>query len=408
MVFALLGGLVSFGVAGALYILTLQMEERLIEETLSAELEDYMARYKLDPRTPPPSSVILRTYVLRKDQDEGVPVQLYGLSPGLHQVQVAGTNYYAEVRVNNGDSFVVLYNDAQVRHRGKQFQLFLAIGILITTILSAVIGWWLARRVILPVGELARRISTCRPEDHSTPLAMDFPQDEVGELAKDFDDYLVRLAAFIDRERAFTADISHELRTPLAIIKGAAEVLLTDSELNDTKRSRVNRIARAAHDASELTRALLMLAREGPNKLVPTAPCDVGELLKQVIDEHRIQLRQKPVSVDLNVNAHLMLPVEAILLRVVLGNLVGNAFAYTQEGQVTVNLTENCVTIADTGKGMSEMELSRAFDRYYSGDTSGGEGIGLSLVKRICQHYQWHIELKSQKDAGTTVHLMFV
>ncbi|MBA1332103.1 histidine kinase, partial [Candidatus Endoriftia persephone str. Guaymas] len=74
----------------------------------------------------------------------------------------------------------------------------------------------------------------------------------------EFDAYLQRLAAFIEREQSFTADVSHELRTPLAVIEGAVDVLLEDPGMDAARRSRVERIARSAHDMSELVTVLLL------------------------------------------------------------------------------------------------------------------------------------------------------
>jgi len=206
--FAFLGTLVSLVIAGGLYVLMLDMEDRLIAETLSTELEDYMARYAQDPTTPPPNSTALHTFVISMRADES-PAILKQLQPGLHQIQFKNKNYYAEVREQATQRFVVLYEDTQIRQREQQFRFYLIAGVVIMMGLSALLGFWLAGRVIYPVAELARRVSGLKPKAGLlTPLAADFPEDEVGELARDFDDYQQRLSEFIERERAFTSDVS--------------------------------------------------------------------------------------------------------------------------------------------------------------------------------------------------------
>lgn len=401
--FALLGMVVSLGLAGTLYVLTIDMEEGLIAETLSAELEDYIARYEADPEAPPPASTTIRTYVILPGA-KSVPEALRELKTGLHQVRLEGTDYYAEVRVSDERHFIVLYDGKQIRHREDQFKLFLGISVLVMTLLSAFLGFWLAERVISPVGELAARVAGLRPEDHRAPLAGDFPRDEVGILAREFDAYLQRLAAFIEREQAFTVNVSHELRTPLAVIEGATEVLLEDPGLSEAQRSRVERIARSAREMSELVTALLLLAREEKGD-VSESGCAVGEVLQQVVKDYQHLLRHKPVEIKLDVQAQTILPVECTLLRVVLANLIRNAFSYTERGRVCISLEENGVTVEDTGIGISPEQLRRVFDRYYTGQ-SGGEGIGLSLVKRVCQRYGWHIDIDSGGQ-GTRIQLVF-
>ncbi len=402
--FAFLGTLVSLVIAGGLYVLMLDMEKRLINETLSTELEDYMARFALDPDTPPPSSTALHSFVIGAGSGES-PEVLRQLQPGLQQVQIKDENYFAEVREQAGRRFVVLYEDTRIRQRERQFRYYLIAGVLTMIGLSALLGFWLAGRVISPVVELARRVSGLRPKASLTPLAEDFPEDEVGELARDFDDYLARLSDFIKRERAFTSDVSHELRTPLAVIKGAAEVLLADGQMDVARRKRVERIARAVEEATELSSALLLLAREREDHLASSA-CEVGEIIAQVLQNHRYLLEHKPVEVRFEIQKQPQLQVECSLLRVVLANLVRNAFSYIEKGHVQVTLESRYVEIEDTGVGISHASLERVFEPYYSAQP-GGEGIGLSLVRRICQRYDWNIEIDSNEGQGTRIRLYF-
>jgi signal transduction histidine kinase len=404
LAFALAGMVVSLCLAGALYLLTINMEQRLIEETLAAELEDYISRHAVNPQTPPPSSTTIRTYVILPGETSA-PEPLRGLETGLHQVRLDSRDYFAEVRVNGERHYVVLYGDEQVRHRQDQFKLFLGIGVLVMTLLSASLGFWLTGRVISPVGELATRVAGLRPREHFWPLAADFPQDEVGILAREFDAYQRRLTEFVEREQSFTADVSHELRTPLAVIEGATEVLLDDPGLDDARRSRLERIARSAREMSELVTALLLLARE--EKCGNTeSDCVVSEVLNQVVESHRHMTKQKHVGLKLDIQARNTLPVQCTLLRVVLANLFRNALAHSERGTVSVLLDDHGVSIKDTGTGIPGEQIQRIFDRYYSRST-GGEGIGLSLVERICRRYGWRIDIDSHEGRGTIFRLSF-
>ncbi len=391
-------------IAGGLYVLMLDMEQRLIAETLSTELEDYMARFALDPEAPPPSSTAMHTFVISTHVDES-QVPLMQLQPGLQQILYRNKNYFAEVREQAGQRFIVLYEDFRIRQREQQFRVYLIVGVLIMIGLSAVLGFWMAGRVISPVVELARRVSGLKPKVRLIPLAADFPEDEVGELARDFDDYQQRLSEFIERERAFTSDVSHELRTPLTVIKGAAEVLLADGQMDMARRIRVERIARAVEEATELSSALLLLARERKDQLTSSA-CEVGDILSQILQNHRYLLEHKPVEVRFEIHGQPQIQVECSLLRVVLANLVRNAFSYIEQGHVQVTLESHYVEIEDTGVGISHASLQRVFEPYYSAQP-GGKGIGLSLVRRICQRYNWNIEIDSREGQGTCIRLCF-
>ncbi|HHO69562.1 MAG TPA: HAMP domain-containing histidine kinase, partial [Gammaproteobacteria bacterium] len=204
---------------------------------------------------------------------------------------------------------------------------------------------------------------------------------------------------------AFTSDVSHELRTPLTVIRGATEVLLADTGLEPALRRRLERIARSAQEISELIEALLLLAREEQGQGVE-ASCKVEAVLRQVLDSHAHLLAHKPVDVRFEVDAPLRIAAQCTLLRVVLANLVRNAFSFTREGEVRVRLCRDGVTVEDTGSGIAEEDLQRVFDHFYRGE-EGGAGIGLSLVRRICDRHGWTLELDSEEGRGTRVRLLF-
>jgi signal transduction histidine kinase len=407
--FTLFGGLGSLLLAAGLFLASHDLGERLIDETLTAELEDYVSRRQRNPQSPPPDTATIRGYVrsLNDAADPDLPTDIAALAPGRHQIELQGTAFRAAVKDRAGERFYILYNESNLQRRERGFLAFLAISVVIASLLSAAAGVWLAGRAITPVVELAARVRSLHADDGPEPFALDFPQDEVGALASSIDHYLERLGAFIDRERAFTANVSHELRTPLAVIHGAVEVLLADTTLTESQRGRLERIDRAASDMTGLSEALLFLAREDEGLPVEPAHCEVGSVLRETVERVQGLFKSKPVSVELDARAHVVLPVPQALLGIVLGNLVHNAFSFTERGHVRIKLSSDSVTVEDTGSGMSTEELSRIFDRFYRGADSSGSGIGLSIVKRICEHFLWTTEFHSAPGIGTTVQLRF-
>ena len=401
--FTLLGAFVSLTLALLLYQETVTVEQRLVAETLATEMGDYLERYATDPDSRPPSSTVMRSYVIDNGMAAGVPAPLLTLAAGFHRVRLDGLHYFAQVVEKADRRIVVLYDDAQIRHREQQYKAFLASGVLIMTLVSAALGYWLAGRVVSPVSELARRVRGLAPGGQ-IKLADQFSDDEVGILAQNFDDYQARLQAFIEREQAFTTDVSHELRTPLAVVEGAAEVLQEDPRLEDDQRQRICRIMRATQEMAETTAALLELAREQVSGY-PASACHVDSVLNEVVAGHRSILARKQVEVIIDLKASPELPVDCALLRIVVGNLIRNAFSYTREGRVIIELDDSGIRVSDTGVGIAGYQLDDIFKPFYS--DQGGEGIGLSLVKRICLRYGWHLEVHSQLGTGTCFNLLF-
>lgn len=406
LAFLLLGWLISMAMGGTLYWLTINLEEEFIEETLSSELEDYIKRYTIDPETLPPSSNQIQGYVINEKAPKNFPKELRKLPVGLSHVTMSGSGYYVELRKHNKLSFLVLYDDTFIKHREKQYLGFLAAGIGLITLLSSFLGLWLAGRVISPITKLASHVSRMGPNYGPLSLSTNHPDDEVGELALAIDDYQQRLAGYNERERSFTSDVSHELRTPLAIIEGATEVLLTNKELSKENRKIAERIARATKQITRLTTALLALAREETeNKNLHQYPVD--KILRQVVDEHLYLLHHKPVEVKLNTDSNLINSGDPALLYMVLANIVRNAFSYTLQGVVHIRIINKSVIINDTGYGMKEDQLPKMFERRYRGNsTTEGHGIGLSIVKRICDRFGWKISVTSHQGKGTSIELL--
>ena len=409
LAFLMLGWLISMAMGGTLYWLTISLEKELIEEIISTELEDYISSYTLDSPLPPPSNTHFQGYVITTKSQTTLPNELQHLPSGLNHIKhikMNGVGYYVKSRVHNTTRFFMLYADEMIRQRENEYLGFLAIGIGLMTLLSGTLGFWLADQVITPAS-LAQQVSTMNPHYSPSPLPINaiHPLDEVGKLTQTIDSYHQRLADFNERERAFTSNVSHELRTPLAVIKGAAEVMLAQKNHSLGDQRRIERIARAAAQMARLITALLTLAREeSDNEQKHQYP--VKKILRQVVNEHQYLLNHKSVVVKLHTHHDLLITSDPTLLYVVLANIIRNAYSYTSQGTVHIRLEGKRVVIEDTGVGMKKDQLLRMFDRYYSDHhANGGHGIGLSLVRRICERYSWRISVHSREGQGTSVEL---
>lgn len=404
--FATLGGGLSLIIAIGLYIGAQDAGVGLIDETLSAEMQDYQARRARNPHSLPPATRTLLGYVTPAGPGEPVlPADLARLGPGRHHLTLDGIPYRVAVADRGGQRIHLLYDQALFVQQQHRLGFYLAVFVAFMAVASAGIAFWLAERVIDPVKELARRVRAIGPDTPPESLSVDFPADEVGELAHAFEQSLHRLAAFIARERAFTADVSHELRTPLAVIRGAAEVLLASDERPEKERARLERIERAAADMADLTTALLAMARE--RNAGTDQPVAVADVVADCIEKHRHLLRGKPVEVSQIYEGHPILAVDTNLLAIVVANLVRNSFNYTERGRVRVTLGADHLRVEDTGQGIPLEALDKVFQRHYRGAASQGAGIGLALVKKICDRHGWSIRLESQTGVGTTAHLGF-
>jgi signal transduction histidine kinase len=125
------------------------------------------------------------------------------------------------------------------------------------------------------------------------------------------------------------------------------------------------------------------------------------------VEKHQHLLGNRKVEVSLEILARPRVAADVNLLAIVIANLLRNSFTYTERGSIRLRLDEHEMRINDTGLGIPRDALDKVFLRLYKGTHSEGAGIGLSLVKKICDRYGWKIELNSIEGQGTEAILRF-
>jgi signal transduction histidine kinase len=120
-------------------------------------------------------------------------------------------------------------------------------------------------------------------------------------------------------------------------------------------------------------------------------------------------LEGKPVRMQLSQHGACMIHAPPKVVGVIVGNLIRNACAYTDAGQIDIQLRCGEVVIADSGHGIEAEELSRIFQPFYraSGAAPGGHGVGLNIVRRLCDRFGWEVKLESELGKGTTATVSF-
>lgn len=401
--FAALGAVVALAVAFGAFQFTLRMEERLVAQTLDAELVDYIARRERDPLSAPPASQALRTWVIGAGLPTP-PAELVSLQDGLHRLVVDGRGWFVEVRQAGDLRFALMFDDAGIRAREDQLRRFLLMAGAVTVLLAGAIGWWLAGRIIAPVRDLADRVGDLDPNQRMVPLPGATRDDEIALLQDAFLAYQDRLADFVSREQAFTADASHELRTPVAVILGAVDVLRANPDLTPAQARAIDRIGRAGADMQNLIDSLLRLARENLDRTVGGAACRIDQIIAGTVERLEHLRANKPVRVTVRAEA-VEVDADCRLLEVIIENLLRNALTYTEEGEVLVTADADGICVRDTGPGIPEHEREKVFERHYQGRPGGGAGIGLELASRVAARHRWRVELRDPQGGGTHVRL---
>jgi len=211
--------------------------------------------------------------------------------------------------------------------------------------------------------------------------------------------------------RDFVANVSHELRTPLTAIRGYVEALLDEPTDSSRTRTFLEIIARHSARMERLVKDLLRLARlDARQEPLDIAACDIQATAEAVITDlgASITTRRQRVGTDIDPGARQILA-DPTKLYDVLRNLIENAVNYSPEGaevRVAARRREGgvVITVADSGGGIPEDDLSRVFERFYRVDKSrshpGGTGLGLAIVKHLVELHEGTVTVTNRPGGG--------
>jgi signal transduction histidine kinase len=269
--------------------------------------------------------------------------------------------------------------------------------------IAFIMAWQLGRNTAKPLKQLAELVNGVAPENIPDKFAQQFPNNEIGILAQTLESAMAKINQNLLREKCFTRDVSHELRTPVAIIKNAVEVYRNQHSA-DKNNAVIDRISQASTQMEQTVTTLLTLAREEHTD-VHKQDVKILPLIEQsIIDQHHL-INDKPIEVEVNDNCDREIYAQPGMLTVLLDNLLGNAFQYTQEGKVTIEMINSTLIVADTGPGIDQGISGDITDPAVKGSQSTGYGFGLSIVKRLCEHQNWSLALSSER--GTKISITF-
>lgn len=370
------------------------MENNLVSDMLREELE--MSVQELDAHEElqlPPS---MRLYS-DDPRLEPIPVQFKNVPEGFTEFVNEESSFVYRIQV--GAYSYILFRDQYDFERSEQiynFVIFLC-SMIVLALGAFFAWWWVRRRVIKPVQDLSEQVRAIAATRTYQPLQMNFANDEVGELARICDKALKRFHEALLRERLFTADISHELRTPLTIIQTSAELLEMDK--SGKRPDLIAKILQGCHSLKDLLNIFVNLAR---NTAFEAQESDsVHDTLDSVIEYYKPRAEEKKLKLNFKVNAACPGFFSPVIISTIAGNLIKNALLYTKEGEVTVTETATGFEVSDTGEGIDPSLKEKIFMPYTRGtNEEPGSGMGLSIVKRLCDRFGWGIELIAS-DVGS-------
>jgi two-component system sensor histidine kinase MprB len=274
--------------------------------------------------------------------------------------------------------------------------------------LAAALGRFAARRVIAPLAEVSQTAQDIgETNDLSRRIAV-HADDEVGQLASDFNAMLERLQRSrtaldesVRAQRQLVADASHELRTPVTSLRTNIEVMLADPGLGEEERRRL--LADVVEQSAELSALVGDLIDLARGDLPPDSLEEVR--LDRVVEESLARARRNSPGVQFFAELEPVI-VEGVPDRLgrAVNNLLDNAARHSPEGGVVeVSVGPTGIRVRDHGPGIAPEDLPHVFDRFYRGTTSRGKqgsGLGLAIVRQVAQQHGGSVSAHNASDGG--------
>lgn len=269
-----------------------------------------------------------------------------------------------------------------------------------------------ARIIVRPIKKLTSATEKIAKGDFEVYIKRD-RKDEIGQLVDNFNKMTKELAGMEMLRNSFISDISHEFKTPLTSIEGYTK-LLRDCENDEKRNEYIDIITEETKRLSTLSGNILLLNRiENENITLAKNSFRLDEQIRHVILLCENKWSSKDIELNIDLDDIICTGNEQLLFQVWL-NLIDNAIKFSNHDEsIEISLRKQddkiLFSIMDYGKGMTDEQLQRMFEKFYTGDksrNSEGNGLGLSIVKRIIDMHGGIIKVQSRLDEFTQIKII--
>jgi signal transduction histidine kinase len=347
-------------------------------------------------------------------------VVLTGQSPIVVHVSGASTVAAHPISAVPLDRTVQNLNGVLAQHSadvGRLFTVSWAV-LAITTIGSAVLGWFAAGRVLRPVRSITATARTISAGNLHERLALTGPEDEFKALGDTLDDLLARLEASFEAQRRFVANASHELRTPLTLERTLLQVALADPSASaETLRATGQELLGLQTEHERMLEALLTLA-SSERGLDRREAIDLPALVEEALRRERPAIAEKGLELDTSLAGTAMTTGDHALVERLIANLIDNAVAHNvAQGRIEVrtgtsDAGQAVLTVGNTGPPIPPDQVERLFEPFQRLDRTranqnGHHGLGLSIVRAIAAAHRADLAAEARPNGGLTVTVRF-
>ncbi|UYW01144.1 HAMP domain-containing histidine kinase [Flavobacterium agricola] len=243
---------------------------------------------------------------------------------------------------------------------------------------------------------------------------IDLPKvnNELFDLTQSINQLLTKVEKTLERQKQFTADASHQLKTPLAILKGNLEVLIRKPRSEAEYHENINYCIAEIDKASSIVDQLLFLARiENKDLNYAIQKIALNEVFLEILEQYQLLIIEKNLKISFAIKQNVTVNSIPFALKIILENIISNAIKYSYtNGEISITIQKQngkvICSIQDFGIGISQADQQQIFDEFYRSQNIyhcqiQGNGLGLSIVKKLADILKINIEVKSQANSGT-------
>ncbi len=308
--------------------------------------------------------------------------------------------------------FTVAYFTGMSVSIGREGFMVVCLSVVLSTMISLIVAIPISKFILTPIQRLSSSAQEIAKGNFEVRVNEKKGPREFRELYESFNEMATQLGETEMFRRDFINNFSHEFKTPIVSIRGFARQLEKDPDMDEgKKREYISIIASEADRLSNMSVNVLLLSKlENQQHMTGDETFDLDEQIRQCILILEKMWSGKELELDIDLEK-IKYRCDDEMLRQMWINLLSNAIKFTPNGgRIAVSAKKNKnfidVTISDTGMGMDEKTREHMFDKFYQGDASRstrGNGLGLSLVKRIAQLCSARIKVQSALGEGTSI-----
>lgn len=258
---------------------------------------------------------------------------------------------------------------------------------------------FISNRLWKPFYDTLKKIRQFNIEQHTAPVFNSTRVKEFRQLNKGLIKLINDNLKAYQSQKEFTGNAAHELQTPLAVFSSKLDLLLQDTSLNDNQAAILNSLYEAVSRLSRVNKNLLLLAKIENNQYATLDQVNIKAVIEEVLPYFTEQAVSRNLTIETDIEDAPVLNTSKPLAEIMINNLILNAIAHNRiNGSISIKATNNRLSICNTSE-QQELNTESLFKRF--GKISRGSnssGLGLAIIKQICQLHGWEVKYNYKSD----------